>query len=241
MSEYRIRAEHLQDFAATVLERAGVPADEAMDAANVLVWANRRGVDTHGVRNLKSHYVDKVSNGSIAGHPHFRIEYETPISARVDGDNGLGLVAGCWGMRLAMQKARQAGIGMVSMHNSNHFGAAGYYPAMALAEDLIGVGLTGMLWAEGNAYGVVPTFGARAMFSTNPIAIGFPAAEEPDFLLDMATSTTPMNRVVMRQELGLPIPEGWALDAEGRPTTDPGFAASCLVLDPAQAANPDGD
>ncbi|MEZ4640672.1 MAG: Ldh family oxidoreductase [Caldilineaceae bacterium] len=118
MSDYRIRSEHLQDFATTVLERAGVLADEAADAADVLVWANRRGVDTHGVRNLKSHYVDKVSDGSIKGHPQFRIEYETPISARVDGDNGLGLVAGCWAMRLAMQKARESGIGMVAMHNS---------------------------------------------------------------------------------------------------------------------------
>ncbi len=230
MSEYRIRAEQLQDFAATVLERAGVPADEAADAASVLVWANRRGVDTHGVRNLKTHYANKVSDGSIKGTPEFRIEYETPISARVDGDNGLGLVAGCWGMRLAMKKARESGIGMVAMRNSNHFGAAGYYPAMALAEDLIGVGLTGMMWAEGNPFGVVPTFGARAMLSTNPIAIGFPAHEEPDFLLDMATSTTPMNRVVMRQELGLPIPEGWALDAEGRSTTDPAAAKMLLPL-----------
>ncbi|MEZ4640671.1 MAG: Ldh family oxidoreductase [Caldilineaceae bacterium] len=84
--------------------------------------------------------------------------------------------------------------------------------------------------AEGNQYGVVPTFGARAMFSTNPIAIGFPAHEEPDFLLDMATSTTPMNRVVMRQELGQAIPDGWALDAEGRPTTDPATAKMLLPL-----------
>ncbi len=228
--EYRIRGDRLQEFAATVLERAGVPADQAADAAQVLVWANRRGVDTHGVRNLKSHYADKVTNGSIKARPELRIDYETPISARVDGDNGLGMVAGCWGMRLAIQKARQSGIGMVAMHNSNHFGAAGHYPAMALAEDLIGVGLTGFLWAEGKDAGVVPTFGARAMFSTNPISIGFPADQEPPFLLDMATSTTPMNRIVMRQELGEPIPLGWALDADGNPTTDPAAARMLLPL-----------
>lgn len=217
----RVEPATLTDYATRVLENAGVPTDQARDAAQVLVWANLRGVDTHGVRNLELIYCKMMRNGMTKPNGEFRIEHETPVSARVNGDGGLGLSASVWAMRLAMEKARAAGIGMVAVSNSYHFGAAGYYPWMALQEDMIGIGLTGRFAPRGSEIGVVPTFAAVPMFSTNPISIGFPTHEEIPYLLDMATSTSPYNRITMYKELGRSVPLGWGTDAAGNPSTDP--------------------
>lgn len=218
---FTIQAAALKVFSAKVLERAGVPSDQAVDAADVLVWANLCGIDTHGVRNLKRFYVDPVTSGRIKSQPEMRVEFSTPISARVDGDGGLGLVGGCWAMRYAISKAQQSGICLVTMHNSHHFGAAGYYPMMAVAHDMIGLSMTGYLFAEGSEIGVLPTFGSQPLLSTNPLSFSFPTAEEPPFLLDMATSIAPYNRIEMMTEAGESIPLGWGLDGQGHPTTDP--------------------
>jgi len=218
----RIEADALHTFVQTVFERLGCLSDHAKDAADVLLYASRRGVETHGVRNVKPIYYKQIKNGLTNLHPQFKIDYETPVSARVDGDSGLGLVGGPWAMRLAMEKAKQSGIGIVAMHNSYHYGAAGYYPWLALQEDMIGISMTGRFYAGGSEYGVLPTFGAKSMFSTNPLAISFPTLEEPPYLLDMATSVVPFNRVTMMRDNGLNIPLGWGVDADGNPTTDPG-------------------
>jgi LDH2 family malate/lactate/ureidoglycolate dehydrogenase len=225
-----IQARDLRCFTATVFEQAGVSADRAADAADVLVWANLHGVDTHGVRNLRPLYIQFILGGRIRANGEYRIEHETPFSARVDGGGGLGLAAACWGMRLAIHKAQQAGVGLVAMRNSYHFGAAGYYPCLALAHDMIGIALTGRLYAQGAELGVLPTFGAKPMLSTNPIAISFPTLEELPFLLDMATSAAPYNRVLMHRELGKPVPAGWGLDSQGQPTTDPATLRHLLPL-----------
>jgi LDH2 family malate/lactate/ureidoglycolate dehydrogenase len=216
-----IQADQLHTFVYNVFVQAGLPADHAADAADVLLYASRRGVETHGVRNLKPIYINQIAQGKLNLHPHFTIEHETPISARVNGDAGLGLVAGCWAMRLAMQKAQSAGVGLVAMHNSYHYGAAGYYPYMALAHDLIGISMTGRFYGRDQDYGVMPTFGSKSMFSTNPLSISFPTLEEPAWLLDMSTSTVPFNRVAMMRDNGEAIPLGWGVDADGLPTTDP--------------------
>jgi LDH2 family malate/lactate/ureidoglycolate dehydrogenase len=107
------------------------------------------------------------------------------------------------------------------MHNSHHIGAAGYYPMMAVAHDMIGLSMTGYLFAEGSEIGVLPTFGSQPLLSTNPLSFSFPTAEEPPFLLDMATSIAPYNRIEMMMQAGESIPFGWGLDGQGRPTTDP--------------------
>lgn len=223
-----VQAESLKTFAAAALTRVGVPSDQAADAADVLVWANLHGIDTHGVRNLKRFYVDAVAEGRIKARPDFRIEQETSVTARIDGDLGLGLVVGPWAMRLAMQKARDHGVGIVVVRNSHHFGAAGYHAMLAVAEDMIGISLTGHVFPNGTEMGVVPTFGKAPRLSTNPISVACPTGVEPSFLLDIATSITPMNRVWLYQETGRTIPAGWALDSEGLPTTDP-FAARRLL------------
>lgn len=216
-----IQADALQDFMRIIFTKAGVPAAQAADATDVLMYATRRGVDTHGVRNFKIIYIDGINRGHLKPTVDYQIEYETPITARVDGGQGLGLSASCWAMRLAMQKARQSGMGMVVMRNSYHFGAAGYYPWMALQEDMIGIAMTARFYARDHDYGVMPTFGAKSMFSTNPLAISFPTLEEPPWLLDMATSTVPFNRIMMMRDNGESIPLGWGVDADGQPTTDP--------------------
>jgi LDH2 family malate/lactate/ureidoglycolate dehydrogenase len=216
-----IEANVLHEFVRTLFGRAGVNDEQATDAADVLLYASRRGVDTHGVRNLKPVYFDYLARGRLNLQPHFTIEHETAVSARVDGDRGLGLIAGPWAMRLAMEKAQTTGIGMVAMRNSQHYGAAGYYPWMALGQDLIGVSMTGRFYARDHNYGVLPTYGAKSMFSTNPLSIGFPTLEEPPWLFDMATSVVPFNRITMMRDNGESIPLGWGVDADGTPTTDP--------------------
>ena len=226
----QISADALHTFTRTLFERLGVQPDHAADAADVLLYASRRGVETHGVRNLKPIYHKQITANIINLAHNFTIDYETPVSARVDGNAGLGLVAGPWAMRLAMKKARESGIGMVTVHNSYHYGAAGYYPWMALSEDMVGISMTGRFYSEGAEYGVLPTYGAKSMFSTNPIAISFPTANEPPWLLDMATSVVPFNRVMMLRDNEMPIPLGWGVTLDGEPTTDPGQVRSLFPL-----------
>jgi len=229
-SKVRVQADQLRAFAQQVLEAVDVPTDQAADAADVLVWANLNGVDTHGVRNLRPLFVEGILAGRIKARADFQVEHETSVTARIDGDTGLGLSAGPWAMRLAMQKAQDHGVGITVVRNSRHYGAAGYHAMMPIAEDMIGISLTGMMWPQGSPIGVLPTFGKLPMLSTNPIAVAVPTGVEATFLLDMATSITPMNRVMLFQEVGQPIPAGWALDTNGVSTTDPSVAMQLLPL-----------
>jgi LDH2 family malate/lactate/ureidoglycolate dehydrogenase len=229
-TQQAIHAEALRAFATSILERVGLPRAQATDAADVLVWTSLRGIDTHGIRNFKRPYVDWLVDGRIKARPEFHMEYETPISARLNGDAGLGMAAACWGMRLAIRKATEMGVGLVSMRNSQHLGAAGYYAHLATRHDLIGVCTTGYLFAHGNDTGVLPIFGMRPMLSTNPLSIAFPCGEEPPFVLDMATSVVPVNRIEVIKDRGGTIPLGWGVDANGQPTTDPRALRSLLPL-----------
>ncbi|NJN82403.1 MAG: Ldh family oxidoreductase [Caldilineaceae bacterium] len=225
-----IQADLLRDFMRAVFERQGVAPDAAADAAEVLLWASLRGVDTHGVRNLLPLYTKLIGQQVIDPAAAPEIEYETPFSARANGNCGLGLSASCWAMRLAIAKAKVCGTGMVTMRNSYHFGAAGYYPWLALEHDMIGLSMTARFYARGAELGVLPTFGAKPMFSTNPIAVSFPTQEEAPYLLDMATSITPYNRIAKLRDAGESIPLGWGLDGEGRPSTDPSVIKQLLPL-----------
>ncbi len=211
----------LQSFASDIFQQLDAPPSHAEDAARVLVWANLRGIDTHGVRNLGPLYVRTLDEGRARAGAAFAIDYETPFSARADGQSGLGMAAGVWAMRLAIEKAAASGTGMVAMHNSQHYGAAGYYAAMALEHDMIGLCMTGRFMPKGTTIGLVPTFAALPMFSTNPIAFAAPTMDEPPYLLDMATTVTPYNRVMLYHELGRQAPQGWGMDDDGQPTTEP--------------------
>lgn len=214
-------APELDQFTRRVFQQLGVPLDQATDAAAALVWADARGIDTHGIRNLKRYYVDGIQRGEIQPAAEFVIEHQTPVSMRVDGGLGLGMAAGCWSMRQAIQMARQSGIGMVAVNRSHHYGAAGCYAAMALSEDMVGVSLTGCLWSTGRERACVPMFGSLGILSTNPISMAFPGDQEPPMIVDLATSVVPVNRVEMFESLGQAIPTGWAVNRAGEAVTDP--------------------
>lgn len=211
----RIPAEPLMQFTASLFQRLGVPKADSETAAKVLVRADLRGIDSHGVQHyIESIYVPGLTEGRINPRPHIRVVQETPVSALVNGDGGLGLVVGPFAMRLAIQKALTSGVGMVAVQNSRHYGAAQIHAIMALEHNLIGLSMT-------NASPiVVPTFGKEPRLGTNPLSIAVPARTEPPFVLDMATSTVAMGKVVIAQALGRPLPLGWATDENGVPTTD---------------------
>jgi LDH2 family malate/lactate/ureidoglycolate dehydrogenase len=207
-------AEVLRDFSTRLLTVAGVPPDDAAQAASVLVAADLRGIDSHGVARLRG-YFEAVRTGRINATPDLRVVRETLTTATVDGDNGLGLVVGPRANELAMDKALDAGSGWVAVRNTNHFGIAGYYVLEALERDLIG-------WAMTNSSALVaPVFGTGRMLGTNPLAIAFPGDEEPPIVVDLATSAVAFGKIEIARRLGRPIPEGWAIDASGGPATDP--------------------
>jgi L-2-hydroxycarboxylate dehydrogenase (NAD+) len=230
MSDRRVPANSLRLFLEQVFVHAGYPADQATDAADVLMWASLRGIDTHGVRNLKPYYIDRTISGELNPEARIRIEHESPNSARVDGDSGLGLFGACHAMRLAIKKCKGAGVGMVAMRNTHHLGAAGYFAHMAVEHGMLGLSMTGHFFGKGHSIGVAPVGGIKAMFSTNPLSFAAPCERHAPFVLDMASSVATVNRIEMHAHSGRPIPAGWALDATGNVTTDPAAARLLLPL-----------
>jgi len=209
----RVRAESLQDFCVRVFQKMGVPEEDARITADVLVAADLRGIDSHGVARLRR-YVNGLRDGMMVARPNVQVMTEAPATALVDAGAGLGQPVSHRAMEKAIQKARDYGAGFVTVRNSNHYGIAGYYAMMALEHDCIGISMT-------NAdVLVVPTFGRNAMLGTNPIAVAAPAGRERPFVLDMATSTVPRGKLEVYNRLGKPVPLGWATDERGVATED---------------------
>ncbi|MBN1483269.1 MAG: Ldh family oxidoreductase [Chloroflexia bacterium] len=203
-------------MATRVFVALNVPEEDARTTADVLVAADLRGVDSHGVARLRR-YVKGIRDGVMLPRPEIRLVHETPATALIDGGAGLGQPVGVRAMRLAIEKAQGVGAGFVTVRNSNHYGIAGYYSMMALEEgNLIGLSMTNA------AVLVSPTFGRDAMLGTNPISVAMPAGKERAFVLDMATSTVPRGKLEVYHRLEKDIPLGWATDEQGIPTTDPG-------------------
>jgi LDH2 family malate/lactate/ureidoglycolate dehydrogenase len=207
-------AERLRQFSTRVFEHFGVPPTDAARAADVLAASDLRGIESHGVARLHT-YFDMLTLGRINPRPNIRVVRELPATATVDGDNGLGLVVGPAANEIAMSKADAVGAAVVSVRNTNHFGIAGYYPLQALDRGLIG-------WAMTNSTALVaPLWGAERMLGTNPIAIAFPAGEEPPVVIDLATSATAYGKIEIALRKGKPIPTGWAVDRDGKPADRP--------------------
>src|SRR5947209_8340897 len=205
--------ESLREFATRIFLHFGVSQQDAAQAADVLVCADLRWIDSHGVARLHS-YFELLQEGKINPRPQMKVIRATASTATLDGDNGLGLVVGPQANRMAMDLAEKSGTGWVSVCATNHFGIAGYYVLKALENDLIG-------WAMTNSTKlVVPVWGAEPMLGTNPIAIAFPAKDEPPIVIDMATSAVALGKVEMALRKGTSIPTGWGMDGEGRSTTD---------------------
>jgi LDH2 family malate/lactate/ureidoglycolate dehydrogenase len=220
----RIPERELHDFVARALETVGVAPEPARIVADVLVAADRRGIESHGVARLRWFYVDRIRNGRIAAKPDYTIVRDTPTSLLLDAGNGLGHPASHRAMTLAIEKAKSNGLAFAAVRNSNHYGIAGYYAMMALEHDMIGISSTD------SAHFAVPTFGRTSMQGTNPFAFAIPAGEEPAFVLDFATTTVTYGKLEVYERKGWRLKPGWAVDAEGKPTDDPAVRHSGSLL-----------
>jgi LDH2 family malate/lactate/ureidoglycolate dehydrogenase len=214
MSEQLFSYQQLFDFTKTILQKIGCSEIDADIATKVLLSADLRGVDSHGVARL-SGYVRLWEVKRINTTPAMKIVHESPSTAVIDGDSGLGLVVAPYAMNVAIEKAKHVGTGWVSVQNSNHFGIAGYHAMMALEHDMIGIALT-------NASPLVaPTFSIERLLGTNPICVVIPAGEEPPFVGDMATTTAANGKLEILQRKNGVAPPGWIQNKQGRSSTNP--------------------
>lgn len=203
----------LKQFVISVFTAIGCSEADAELAADVLVSADARGIDSHGVARLAG-YVRLFDHGRLNTKPNIKILHESPSTALLDGDRGLGLVVAPKAMEIACEKAAIAGTGWVAVQNSNHFGIAGYHAMKAVPQQMIG-------WAMTHAAPLVtPTFSKEKLLGTNPIAIAIPAKEEPAFLADFASTAVAYGKLEILQRKGLDTPDGWVQDKDGNPCND---------------------
>lgn len=208
-----ISYDNLYKFTFAIFKSIGCNNEDATTATKTLLAADIRGIDSHGVARL-SGYVRLWEAKRVNANPQIKIVHETPSTAVVDGDSGLGLVVAPFAMRVAIDKANHAGTGWVSVRNSNHFGIAGYHAMMALQHDMIGMAMT-------NASALVaPTFSVERMLGTNPIAVAIPANHQPPFIADFATTTAANGKLEILQRKNEDAPFGWVQDKNGHPSTN---------------------
>lgn len=210
------------------IERAlisiGIPQEDAGQVAVLMAESDARGGEAHGVFRLPQ-YVKQIQDGAINARPNIRILSDRPGMALVDGDSALGHLVMKRATELAMEKARLCGIGWVGTRHSNHAGPAQLYPRMAAARDMIG-----LYFCVGNANLVPPWGGTEVLLSTNPIAIAVPALRHPPVVLDMATTNTAFGKIRVKAQRNEPMPEGWMIDRQGQPLTDPRRASEGFLL-----------
>ena len=196
-------------FMEDAFKGVGVPADDAKIVVDVLLESDKRGIESHGCNRFKPIYIDRINDGIQNPVTNFEIIKETPCTAVVDGHDGMGQVIGYKSMQMAIDKAKQYGLGMVVVRNSCHYGIAGYYPTMACKQGCIGI--TGT-----NARpSVAPTFGVEGMFGTNPLTIGIPTDEDFDFIIDCATSITQNGKIEYYARIGEDVHPGTIIDSDG--------------------------
>ena len=210
----RISEKAIRTLCKKIFHKLGVKEEDAETITDVLVEADLRGISSHGVARLKR-YVDGIKKGKMNPKPRMEIKKENAVMALVDADNALGQIAGRFGMEMAIEKAKNAGFGIVSVSHSNHFGIAGYYSMMALKYDFIGISMTN------TAPLVVPTFGKDMILGTNPLSIAVPANNQLPVVLDMATSVITRGKLEIYKRMGKDIPEGWAVGIDGKAETSP--------------------
>ncbi|NOT74503.1 MAG: Ldh family oxidoreductase [Cyclobacteriaceae bacterium] len=206
--------DRLWQFANNIFIKIGCSPAEAKQATDVLLRADLRGIDSHGLARL-SGYIRLWEAKRINSKPNLRIVHESPSTAVVDGDQGLGLVVAPFAMNVAIAKARTCGTGWVAVKNSNHFGIAGQHAMMALEHDMIGIAMT-------NASPLVaPTFSVERLLGTNPICVAIPAGEQPPFVADFATTTAANGKLEILQRKDQQAPVGWIQKKDGSPSTNP--------------------
>lgn len=210
----RVTVESLRAYGREALERAGLAPDGAAIVTEVQLEASLRDQPTHNMVSIPR-YARRIASGTINPRPDIRIERTTDTSAHVDGDNGPGQWVAVMAMETAIRIAREKGVGIVGARRSNHLGAAGHYPWLAAREELIGLCTTNGPVILAPTGGVTPTFG------NNPLGVGIPAGRHHPILLDIAMSVAPRGRIGLTLAEGKPLPPGWILDRNGRPSTDP--------------------
>jgi LDH2 family malate/lactate/ureidoglycolate dehydrogenase len=211
----------LRDFCTRLFCTYGFTGEESASITEALLRADLYGIESHGVQRL-IRYHNEIGAGMVDVRAKAELVYETPVSAVMDGHKAMGQLTGINAMEIAISKAKQTGIGMVTVRNSNHYGIAGYYSTLALQADLIGVSMT-------NTEAIcVPINGKRAMLGTNPIALAMPADPVP-FSYDAATTVVPRGKLEVYFKNGKPLPEGWAVDTEGRPSQDAGAVLNAII------------
>ena len=211
----RFKKEDLMDFVVRYMTTLGVPEHDACIVGEVLISADMRGVDSHGLHRLGSYYGNRILKKFIDPKTPYKIINESATTALIDGGNGCGQVVSYNAMNMCISKAKQSGLAAITVNNSNHFGIAGYYAMMALEHDMIGLSMT-------NSQPLVsPTYGRTAVLGTNPISAAVPSGKKYPYVLDMATSAVSYGKIQLSEKKKEKIPVGWGIDSEGRVTTDP--------------------
>ncbi len=219
--EYIVTASLLKEFCVNILNKLDVPRDEARITAEVLVLADLRGIESHGVSRLPR-YAKRLMNGWMRSKAKMIIKRETPISISIDAENSIGQVVAQKTMERCIEKAKKSYISFASVANSNHFGIAGYYAMMALQHNMIGICMS-------NAWPlVVPTLGITPILGTNPMAVAIPSLKEPAFVLDMASSVVPIGKMEVYKRHKKAVPSGWAIDEKGSPALDAETVMRCV-------------
>jgi len=209
--QIRVMEDALRQTVISIFEKMGVPQNDSRLAADVLVTADLRGVESHGVSNMLRMYIQGYQQEEINPNPQWRILRESPSTASIDCDAGLGIIIAPKAMEIAIEKAKNVGLSMVTMSNGRHLGMASYHAMLALKHDMIGLCMTA------TPPEVLPTFGAEPRLGTNPIALAAPADKEPPFVFDIATSVVASNKLSLARRLRTKIPPGWVADTDGTP------------------------
>ncbi|MEX0762790.1 MAG: Ldh family oxidoreductase [Dehalococcoidia bacterium] len=207
-----VKQERARAATEAIFKKMGLSDDDAELSADVLMYADLHGIDTHGVSNMLRMYVKGYQEGSINPRPNVKVARESTVAATLDGDAGLGLHVAPHAMDMAIDKAKEHGVGVVTVRNAGHLGAAGYHATRALKHDMIGVCMTG-----GGGFAMLPTFGAEPRFGTNPIAWAAPARNQPHFIFDAATTQVAGNKIRLLQRMNVPIAPGWLANDDGSP------------------------
>lgn len=219
-----VRADQLRQFIEAAFVSQGLPEADAHQVATLMAEADLQGSDGHGVIRLPQ-YIKRLRAGGINKRPDIRVVQERAAMAVVDGDNGMGHLVVSRAVDLAIEKARACGVAWVSTRYSNHAGPASLYARKPLQHDMLG-----LYFAVGNANHLPPWGGMDMLLSTNPIAAGIPAGDEPPVVLDMATTVAAYGKVKAKAKRGEMMPEGWMIDRQGRPLTDPNRASEGFLL-----------
>jgi L-2-hydroxycarboxylate dehydrogenase (NAD+) len=219
-----VAIDRLEAFIASALVVVGIPADDATEVAKLMAESDAYGGDAHGIFRLQQ-YVSQIENGAINARPNIRVINDRPGTALLDGDKALGHLVMKRAAQLAIEKAALTGIGWVGTQHSNHAGPAHLYARMPLQHDMVG-----LYFCVGNANLLPPWGGTEVLLSTNPISIAVPGLRHPAIVLDMATTNTALGKIRLKAQRNEPIPEGWMIDRQGKPLTDPKRASEGFLV-----------